>query len=307
MHREGYHHLDKEGALSGYKKRKDLWRDGEILSLASRTARGSTGEENPAQCMGAPRSRAFSNYRSLNCRTQSLSPCRWRHGCRYFLISGIVTLNRGKRCRQKCVALTSTDQSVCRRGPYIISLLERERGRIVCERERGGERVRASRLLFVSPKLRGETDGPTGVSTIPPFLFSPPSECFLSRSAASAPVTKMHRLRPAQELTLFLPVALWIFSHVNGVHGALPTTRKLLFLIYLFFFGCVSLRGAGTLCGKQTDCASGAETVRLLARRILGGVFKSQAAEAGGGLFSEFRLPSVNSSGVSDFLLVWEF
>ncbi|XP_044032587.1 contactin-associated protein-like 2a isoform X3 [Siniperca chuatsi] len=34
----------------------------------------------------------------------------------------------------------------------------------------------------------------------------------------------MHRHRPARGLTLLLPVALWIFSHVNGVHGALPTT-----------------------------------------------------------------------------------
>lgn len=33
----------------------------------------------------------------------------------------------------------------------------------------------------------------------------------------------MHRHRPAQGLTLLLPVAFWIFS---GVHGALPTTQK---------------------------------------------------------------------------------
>lgn len=99
----------------------------------------------------------------------------------------------------------------------------------------------------------------------------------------------MHRLRPAQELTLFLPVALWIFSHVNGVHGALPTTRKLLFSIF-FFFGCVSLRGAGTLCGKQTDCASGAETVRLLARRILGGVLKARLLKQEGGCFLSLDL-----------------
>ncbi|KAM6971669.1 contactin-associated protein-like 2 [Tautogolabrus adspersus] len=36
----------------------------------------------------------------------------------------------------------------------------------------------------------------------------------------------MHRHRPARGLTLLLQVALWIFSHVNGVHGALPTTQK---------------------------------------------------------------------------------
>ncbi|XP_076617877.1 contactin-associated protein-like 2a [Chaetodon auriga] len=36
----------------------------------------------------------------------------------------------------------------------------------------------------------------------------------------------MHRHRPAQGSTLLLPVALWIFSHVNGVQGALPTTQK---------------------------------------------------------------------------------
>ncbi|XP_049913213.1 contactin-associated protein-like 2a [Epinephelus moara] len=36
----------------------------------------------------------------------------------------------------------------------------------------------------------------------------------------------MHRHRPARGLTLLLPVALWIFSHVNWVHGALPTTQK---------------------------------------------------------------------------------
>ncbi|XP_070784599.1 contactin-associated protein-like 2a [Enoplosus armatus] len=36
----------------------------------------------------------------------------------------------------------------------------------------------------------------------------------------------MRRHRPAQGLTLLLSVALWIFSHVNDVHGALPTTQK---------------------------------------------------------------------------------
>ncbi|XP_034717474.1 contactin-associated protein-like 2a isoform X1 [Etheostoma cragini] len=36
----------------------------------------------------------------------------------------------------------------------------------------------------------------------------------------------MHRYRPAQGLTLLLPVALWIFSHANCVHGALPTNQK---------------------------------------------------------------------------------
>ncbi|XP_078136851.1 contactin-associated protein-like 2a [Sander vitreus] len=36
----------------------------------------------------------------------------------------------------------------------------------------------------------------------------------------------MYRYRPVQGLTLLLPVALWIFSHANCVHGALPTTQK---------------------------------------------------------------------------------
>ncbi|XP_068565864.1 contactin-associated protein-like 2a [Cebidichthys violaceus] len=36
----------------------------------------------------------------------------------------------------------------------------------------------------------------------------------------------MHRHRPAQGSTLLLSVALWICSHVNCVHGALPTTQK---------------------------------------------------------------------------------
>ncbi|XP_005471802.1 contactin-associated protein-like 2a isoform X1 [Oreochromis niloticus] len=36
----------------------------------------------------------------------------------------------------------------------------------------------------------------------------------------------MRRHRPAQGLTLLLPVVLWIFCHVSGVHGALPTTQK---------------------------------------------------------------------------------
>nr|XP_046227575.1 contactin-associated protein-like 2a [Scatophagus argus] len=36
----------------------------------------------------------------------------------------------------------------------------------------------------------------------------------------------MQRHRPAQGLTLFLPVVLWIFSLVSSVHGALPTTQK---------------------------------------------------------------------------------
>ncbi|XP_039646389.1 contactin-associated protein-like 2a isoform X1 [Perca fluviatilis] len=36
----------------------------------------------------------------------------------------------------------------------------------------------------------------------------------------------MYRYRPAQGLTLLFPVALWIFSHANCVHGALPTTQK---------------------------------------------------------------------------------
>lgn len=62
----------------------------------------------------------------------------------------------------------------------------------------------------------------------------PAVSLLLSRSAASSPAVKMHRHRPAQGLALFLPVALWICSHARGAHGALPTTRKLLFLI----FGC---------------------------------------------------------------------
>ncbi|XP_036935653.1 contactin-associated protein-like 2a isoform X2 [Acanthopagrus latus] len=36
----------------------------------------------------------------------------------------------------------------------------------------------------------------------------------------------MHRHRPAQGLALLVPVAMWICSHVNAVHGALPTTQK---------------------------------------------------------------------------------
>ncbi|XP_041670112.1 contactin-associated protein-like 2 [Cheilinus undulatus] len=36
----------------------------------------------------------------------------------------------------------------------------------------------------------------------------------------------MHRPRPARGLTLLLPVLFWIFSHVSGVHGALPTAQK---------------------------------------------------------------------------------
>ncbi|XP_034999026.1 contactin-associated protein-like 2a isoform X1 [Hippoglossus stenolepis] len=36
----------------------------------------------------------------------------------------------------------------------------------------------------------------------------------------------MPRHRPAQGMTLLLPVALWIFCHVNPVRGALPTTPK---------------------------------------------------------------------------------
>ncbi|XP_019942993.2 contactin-associated protein-like 2a isoform X2 [Paralichthys olivaceus] len=36
----------------------------------------------------------------------------------------------------------------------------------------------------------------------------------------------MPRRRPAQGMTLLLPVALWIFCHVNGARGALPTTPK---------------------------------------------------------------------------------
>lgn len=86
----------------------------------------------------------------------------------------------------------------------------------------------------------------------------------------------MHRLRPAQELTLILPVALWIFSHVNGVHGALPTTRKLLFLI---FWMCLPALN-GLLCVGDRLCLwsrDGSFTVE--AARIPGGVFKSQAVE----------------------------
>ncbi|XP_008436883.2 contactin-associated protein-like 2 [Poecilia reticulata] len=37
---------------------------------------------------------------------------------------------------------------------------------------------------------------------------------------------KMHRQRPAQRPSLLLPLVLWIFCHVNSVHGALPTTQK---------------------------------------------------------------------------------
>ncbi|XP_047185897.1 contactin-associated protein-like 2a isoform X1 [Scophthalmus maximus] len=36
----------------------------------------------------------------------------------------------------------------------------------------------------------------------------------------------MPRHRPAQGMTLSLPVALWIFCHVNGARGALPTAPK---------------------------------------------------------------------------------
>uniref|UniRef100_A0A7N6BMN7 Contactin associated protein 2 n=1 Tax=Anabas testudineus TaxID=64144 RepID=A0A7N6BMN7_ANATE len=36
----------------------------------------------------------------------------------------------------------------------------------------------------------------------------------------------MRRHRPAQGSTLLLPLALWIFCHVNGARGALPTTQK---------------------------------------------------------------------------------
>lgn len=88
---------------------------------------------------------------------------------------------------------------------------------------RRGER--ASELIAVSPKLQSEADGRhQHVLPLP--------ECFPPLRAASASAAKM--LRPALGSTLFLPVALWIFNHASHAQGALPTTRKLLSLI---FFG----------------------------------------------------------------------
>lgn len=56
----------------------------------------------------------------------------------------------------------------------------------------------------------------------------------------TSPAMKMHRQRPAQRPWLLLPLVLWIFCHVNSVHGALPTTRKLLvFLCLDLFWGVV--------------------------------------------------------------------
>lgn len=63
----------------------------------------------------------------------------------------------------------------------------------------------------------------------------------------------MRRHRPAQGLTLLLPVVLWIFCHVSGVHGALPTTRKLFFSVFLKW----SSRAVWVRVGmgeKQTIC-----------------------------------------------------
>lgn len=47
-----------------------------------------------------------------------------------------------------------------------------------------------------------------------------------------SPAAKMRHRRPAQNPAL-LCSALWIFCHVSGARGALPTTRKL-FFIYIF-------------------------------------------------------------------------
>ncbi|KAF3836020.1 hypothetical protein F7725_028578 [Dissostichus mawsoni] len=79
--------------------------------------------------------------------------------------------------------------------------------------------------------------------------------CFLNYWSlfCSLQAHRMHRHRPARGFTLLLPVALWIFCHVNCVHGALPTTRKLFFLIV----GCAP--GAERdMNGKQTEPVSGA-------------------------------------------------
>ncbi|CAB1446125.1 unnamed protein product, partial [Pleuronectes platessa] len=59
----------------------------------------------------------------------------------------------------------------------------------------------------------------------PAVLFSPssasPHPAVLLRPHRPA---NMPRHRPAQGMALLLPVALWIFCHVNPVHGALPTS-----------------------------------------------------------------------------------
>ena len=81
----------------------------------------------------------------------------------------------------------------------------------------------------------------------------------------------MHRLRPARGLTLFLPVALWISSCANRLHGALPTTRKYLLI---------------RVCGKPSERVSGVHqqgpqvSPRWCQLGLFGGVLKRLAAEA---------------------------
>ncbi|KAF7667105.1 hypothetical protein LDENG_00078410 [Lucifuga dentata] len=50
--------------------------------------------------------------------------------------------------------------------------------------------------------------------------------CSPSPPLLRPPAVKMHRHRPASRFPFLLPAAFWIFCYVNGVYGALPTTRN---------------------------------------------------------------------------------
>lgn len=126
-------------------------------------------------------------------------------------------------------------------SPFVGAILTSSRYRRARERERGGGGKSAGGRGRGSPSI---PDSSSSVLNSDARLTEgrkdrrhhhhhPAVSLLLSRSAASSPAVKMHRHRPAQGLALFLPVALWICSHVRGAHGALPTTRKLLFLIFV--------------------------------------------------------------------------
>lgn len=154
------------------------------------------------------------------------------------------------------------------------------------------------------------------------FFLSPPS-VLLSLSPVRrvhTPAAIMHRHRPAHGLSSLLPVALWIFSHASGAHGALPTTRKLLFLFvylfgYLFIFACVSPSPEWVSvdgCGWEVDRARHRSGSRGGSRGAFTGVaagipavvpagalrsLRGQSAHESPCMASEFRPTRVNSSG----------
>lgn len=224
----------------------DIWRDGETSSSAPRTAHRRARKEGRSAHLDAElrTSRAFLNQRSLHARVLTLSSCRWRHGCcrsSLFPPHTLESLNKEREggaencCREKvrCACEHRPARSSARSLHHLVTgerereEREGERGESAGGRGRGSPSIPDSSSSVLNSGAR-LTEGRKDRR----HHHHPAVSLLLSRSAASSPAVKMHRHRPAQGLALFLPVALWICSHVRGAHGALPTTRKLLLLIF---------------------------------------------------------------------------